>query len=59
VVAVVVARPGGALDSDELRRFCRERLATFKVPETFHLVDGLPKNQMGKILKKELRERFA
>jgi RNA polymerase sigma factor (sigma-70 family) len=59
VVAVVVARPGGALEADELRAFCRERLATFKVPETFHVVDTLPKNQMGKILKKELRERFG
>ena len=59
VVAVVVARPGGALDAGELRAFCRERLATFKVPEAFHVVEALPKNQMGKILKKELRERFG
>jgi long-chain acyl-CoA synthetase len=59
VVAVVVPRPDGALETAELREFCRQRLATFKVPEVFHVVDALPKNQMGKILKKELRERFG
>jgi acyl-CoA synthetase (AMP-forming)/AMP-acid ligase II len=59
VVAVVVPRPDGAIDVGELRDFCRRRLATFKVPEVFHVVAELPKNQMGKILKKDLRERFG
>jgi len=59
VVAVVVTRPGATLSAEELGEFCRERLASFKKPDLFHFVEALPKNQMGKILKKDLREIFA
>ncbi len=59
VAAVVVARPGATLSEEELSEFCRQRLSSFKKPEVFHFVEGLPKNQMGKILKKDLRARFA
>jgi len=59
VAAVVVARPGAQLDAAELSDFCRQRLATFKKPELFHFVDALPKNQMGKVLKKDLRAQLA
>jgi len=59
VVAVVVRRPGAALDEAELIEFCRERLASFKKPERVHFVDALPKNQMGKVLKKDLRAQLA
>jgi acyl-CoA synthetase (AMP-forming)/AMP-acid ligase II len=59
VAAFVAPRPGAAIDTAELRDFCRRRLATFKVPEVVHVVEELPKNALGKILKKELRERFV
>ena len=59
VAAVVVSRPGVRLDAAELGEFCRQRLATFKKPEVFHFVAALPKNQMGKVLKKELRAELA
>ena len=59
VVAVVVARPGAALDAAELTEFCKQRLASFKAPESFHVVDALPKNQMGKVLKKDLRAQWG
>ncbi len=59
VVAVVVVRPGVDLGADELQRFCQQRLASFKKPETIHFVEALPKNQMGKVLKKDLRTQFA
>jgi acyl-CoA synthetase (AMP-forming)/AMP-acid ligase II len=59
VVAVVVPRPGAKLDEGELMEFCRQRLASFKKPEVFHFVDALPKNQMGKVLKKDLRAQLA
>ncbi len=39
---------------EELQAFCRERLARFKVPKSFHVVDALPRNSMGKIQKSEL-----
>jgi acyl-CoA synthetase (AMP-forming)/AMP-acid ligase II len=54
VAAFVVARPGIELDPDELRAFCAERLADYKVPRDIHLVDALPRNATGKVLKREL-----
>ena len=39
---------------EELLDFCRERLARFKVPKSFHVVDALPRNSMGKLQKSEL-----
>jgi fatty-acyl-CoA synthase len=59
VVAVVVPREGASVDAEELRAHCRERLAGFKVPKAFEVLDALPKNASGKILKRDLRERFA
>ena len=59
VAAVVVTRPGAKVDEAELSEFCRERLASFKKPETVYFVDALPKNQMGKVLKKDLRAQLA
>ena len=58
VVAIVVRRPGVALDEAEVIEFCRQRLASFKKPERVHFIDALPKNQMGKVLKKDLREQL-
>jgi len=59
VAAVVVRRPGAHVEADELSEFCRQRLASFKKPELFHFVEALPKNQMGKVLKKDLRAQLA
>ncbi|HLY37491.1 MAG TPA: long-chain-fatty-acid--CoA ligase [Candidatus Binatia bacterium] len=55
VAAVVVVRPGAAATADELMEFCRARLASFKKPEIVRFVAELPKNPMGKILRRELR----
>jgi acyl-CoA synthetase (AMP-forming)/AMP-acid ligase II len=59
VAAVIVPRPGVTLEADEIVEFCRQRLASFKKPEVIRVVDALPKNQMGKILKKDLRAQLA
>ncbi len=59
VMAVVVARPGKTVSADDLTAFCRERMAGFKVPKFVEVVDQLPKNASGKVLKRELRERFS
>ncbi|MFJ1929466.1 MULTISPECIES: acyl-CoA synthetase [unclassified Streptomyces] len=57
VTAVVVLR--GEATEAELIEHARERLAHFKAPKKVLFVDGLPRNASGKILKRELRDRFA
>lgn len=58
VVAVVVANPGSATPSeDELREWCRERLAPPKRPKQYVLVEQIPRTLTGKILRRELPER--
>ena len=59
VTAVVVPKPGSALTEDSLLAECRERLGGFKVPKRFILVDALPKNPSGKLLKRELRQLYS
>ena len=56
VTAIVVPRDGQPLCPDELIAHCKTRLSGFKVPKRVVLVDGLPRNASGKILKRELRE---
>jgi long-chain acyl-CoA synthetase len=55
VKAFVVRRPGAEVSESELSDFCRSRLASFKRPEQIEFIDALPKNPLGKILRKELR----
>jgi long-chain acyl-CoA synthetase len=45
--------------ADELRRHCRTRIARFKVPRRVEFVDGLPRQDNGKIYRQRLREQFA
>lgn len=59
VVAVVVARIGERPGEQTLIEHCRSRLAHFKVPKGVILAESLPKNPSGKLLKRELRERYA
>jgi acyl-CoA synthetase (AMP-forming)/AMP-acid ligase II len=58
VHAVVVPAPGYAPTADELRTHCRSSIAGYKVPRTVEFVDRLPLSAAGKILKKDLRERY-
>ena len=58
VTAVVTLRPGvPASDGDIIAR-CRQSLAGFKSPKQVIFVDELPKTVSGKILKRDLRERY-
>lgn len=55
VVAFVVPAAGETLDVDELRRHCRTRLAGYKVPSRFEVVDELPRGLGGKLQRRALR----
>jgi fatty-acyl-CoA synthase len=59
VVAVVALKPDQALTLDELRDFGGRSLARFKLPTRIHIVDALPRNPAGKVLKFELRDRYG
>jgi acyl-CoA synthetase (AMP-forming)/AMP-acid ligase II len=56
--AVVVPAPDATVDPDALIAYCREHLAAFKCPTTVDVVDELPRNLTGKVLKKQLREPY-
>jgi acyl-CoA synthetase (AMP-forming)/AMP-acid ligase II len=58
-VAYVVPRPGVDADPAAIVAWCREQMANYKVPRVVELVDALPLNASGKVLKYELRERAA
>jgi acyl-CoA synthetase (AMP-forming)/AMP-acid ligase II len=56
VHAVVVTH--GEVDADALIAFCRERLVPGKCPTSVEMVDELPRDPVGKIRKRELRDRY-
>ena len=56
VKAFVVFRPGMSATEPELKTFCRERLAPYKVPSEFEAVAELPKSQVGKVLRRALKQ---
>ena len=58
-VAFVITRPGCTVDTAELIAWSRERMANYKVPRRVEVVDALPLNASGKVLKYELRERAS
>jgi fatty-acyl-CoA synthase len=59
VVAFVRPQPGVTLDEAALAAFCRERLAAYKVPRWWRIVDGFPMTVTGKVQKFRLREQAA
>lgn len=54
VVAWVVAQPGATISGDEIRAYCREHLAAYKVPRRIEFRDQLPKSAVGKVLRRKL-----
>jgi acyl-CoA synthetase (AMP-forming)/AMP-acid ligase II len=59
VVAVVATRAGADVLADELVEYCRKRLASYKKPEAVFFAEALPRNALGKLLRKELRLQLA
>jgi len=58
VKAIVVLKPGARLATADLIAYARERIAGYKVPRSVDVVDALPRNPSGKILKRALREPY-
>ena len=56
--AWVVLAPGAVLDANALQQRCREKLAPYAVPAGFEVVDELPRNDVGKVLRRELVAQF-
>ena len=56
--AVVVAAEGHTVDEAELLAYCRDHLASYKCPKSVDVVDELPRNPTGKILKKDVRAKY-
>ncbi len=55
--AYVVLKPKETMTEEEVRKFCKENLASFKVPRYVEFIDELPKNIIGKTLKKHLKKQ--
>jgi fatty-acyl-CoA synthase len=59
VTAIIVVKTGEILDEETVIKHCAGSMAHFKVPKRIIFVDSLPKNPSGKLLKRELRQRFV
>ncbi len=58
LLACIVRQPDAEVTEDELTDFIRERLSGVKTPREYTFLDELPHNVMGKVLKKELKQRY-
>jgi long-chain acyl-CoA synthetase len=57
--AWIVLRPGASVTDGEIRTYCRDRMAPYKVPARVQYVDSLPRNAAGKVLRRQLRAEAA
>lgn len=58
VMAIIVPKADSPLTAEEVIDWCHQRLASFKKPAIVQFVPALPRNALGKVLRKELREQF-
>jgi len=58
LLAFFAMKPGESVDVDSMVEFCRNKLAGYKIPRRLELIDALPRNPSGKILKTVLREPY-
>lgn len=56
VKAYIVCKKGFSLTAEEVEQFCRQRLASYKVPRTYEFLESLPKSALGKVLRRVLKE---
>ena len=58
VVYIELAEDTETLDEQGLKKYMREQLANYKIPKQIHIIDALPKNATGKVLKRVLKDRL-
>ncbi|WP_221566557.1 class I adenylate-forming enzyme family protein [Alkalihalobacillus sp. TS-13] len=58
VAAVIVPQKEAVINPEEIKAFCREKLAGYKVPRMFYQMEQLPRNASGKVLKFQLRKHY-
>jgi len=58
VKAVIVVKPDAQLTGEELIGWAREKIADYKLPKSVDMVEALPRNPSGKILRRELRDPY-
>ncbi len=58
LLAVLTISAGAKIDAEAVRQFCADKLADFKIPRQFEIIDQMPRSPMGKVLKTDLRARF-
>ena len=58
VKAIVVLKAGSSLNMADILDFARQRIAGYKLPKSIDVIDTLPRNASGKVLRRELREQF-
>jgi acyl-CoA synthetase (AMP-forming)/AMP-acid ligase II len=58
VHAVVATKKGASATTEDIIAFCKKHIASYKAPKSVEFIDALPKNPSGKILKRELREKY-
>ena len=56
VYANIVLKPSKLVVAEDIKSFCSQRIANYKVPHTFRFVDSIPKNATGKVLKRVLQQ---
>jgi len=59
VIAIVVPKPGAKLNSQSMIDALKSKIANFKVPKRIEIVEGLPRNAMGKVQKNVLRQQYS
>jgi acyl-CoA synthetase (AMP-forming)/AMP-acid ligase II len=57
--AAVVLNRGQEIHEADLIEFCREKVASYKRPRRIHFLEALPKNQLGKVLRRQLKAQFS
>jgi long-chain acyl-CoA synthetase len=58
-VKISVVRKDQSLDAAMLKAWCRERLTGYKSPDIVEFIDALPKSNVGKVLRRELKDRVS